>query len=189
MVVKLVTIFLIFAHYVTCCWYMFGLLHGFVVDGWVPPQDLELRGPDNWDAIGTTYVASLYHALAMITGVVDCDSPETTPAVLFHIIVMCLALMNFAYLIALVYGVEQATAELALAYQARIQYMRKTLCSHKLPQTLVRRAIRYHEYCARHRDTFNQRRILQELPEVAVGTGALRVRAFRRASIVLLRRC
>ena len=63
-------IFALFAHWVACAWYSFGLAQGFDEDGWLPTPALAPGGDDAAPA-SLRYLSALYRALGLIVGVGD----------------------------------------------------------------------------------------------------------------------
>lgn len=126
--------------------------------GWRPPPSL-LAAPR-----GEQYAVAVFRALGMVTGLGSYGAPADVYESAFHIVVMVLALLLFAYAIGAVATYEEVVSEASLQLQARVQEVRHVLRSHALPRQLLDRVSAYlvHEERSAGHATVD---VLKQLPE------------------------
>jgi predicted membrane metal-binding protein len=82
----------------------------------------------------------------------------------FHVVVMIVSLLVFAYTIGVVSAIEESTNERALRFQAQQQYVRLVLKNHKLTPGLVSRVTAYLSYQFHNQNNFDAS-IMEGIPE------------------------
>ena len=86
--IRVSLIFALFAHWVACAWYSFGLAQGFDEDGWLPTPALAPGGEGDGLA-SLRYLSALYRALGLIVGVGDWEMPRGAAPCVFHVVRGC----------------------------------------------------------------------------------------------------
>ena len=82
----------------------------------------------------------------------------------FHVVVMIVSLLVFAYAIGVVSAIEESANERALRFQAQQQYVRLVLKNHKLTPGLVSRVTAYLSYQFHNQNNFDAS-IMEGIPE------------------------
>ena len=134
--VRLTTTYLLVIHLIACGWYLFGVVEGFdapndISKGWRPQPWLD----EDVASLGERYSVAVFRSLGMVTGINTARPPDPSTGC-FHVLVMILALVLFAYAVGVVGAVEEASSGRAVKLQARMAFVMHTLASHRLPPAL-----------------------------------------------------
>ena len=156
---RLVSVVVLFIHWIACAWFFVPFLEHFPADSWVVGQDLQDSPPQS------QYIRALYWTVVTMTTVGYGDiTPARDLEYVFTVLVMLIGASLYAFIIGNIASLLSNLDSTKVAFWSRADAMNQYLRSHHVSTKLNDHIRAYYEYIWSRYHGLTERDMLSDLP-------------------------